>query len=156
MIKKNGFTILDLMVSVAIVGILVAMAVPQYNKYTARSNRVAMQAELMQVAAGLERYRAVQLSYAGANLNNLYGASAATYPKGSSGSRVLYTIVLGPPTTSSGPTVTGPLTTSWEMSAIPANKQAKDGLIKLNSLGQKCWNKDSDSSCMLNNPNQNW
>lgn len=156
MTKQSGFTLLDLMASVAIVGILAAMAVPQYNKYVTRSNRVAMQSELMQVSAALERYKAVQLSYTGASLANMYGSITSTYPKGSTGNRVLYNIVLGPPTLTGAPTVSGALSTAWELSAIPANKQTGSGLMKLNSLGQSCWNPDSDTNCMVTNTAQAW
>ncbi|WP_276488429.1 prepilin-type N-terminal cleavage/methylation domain-containing protein [Ectopseudomonas mendocina] len=36
--RSKGFTLIELMVVVAIVGVLVAIAMPQFNEYRARSN----------------------------------------------------------------------------------------------------------------------
>lgn len=154
--KKNGFTLIELMVTVAIMGILMSIAVPQYERYITRSNRIAMQADLMQIASALERARAVQLTYTGADLSsvNIYGST--TYPKGSTGTKVLYNLVLGPANSSSAPTTTGALSTNWEISAKPANKQVRDGLMKLNSLGQSCWNQGVDTSCTITDTSQSW
>ena len=155
--NNTGFTLLELMVSVLIIGILMAMAVPQYNNYINRSNRTAMQADLMRIASALERVRAVQLTYANAKLTdaNIYGS--AVYPVGSAGTKVLYNLTLGPSNgASTVQTVSADITTTWEISAVPANRQANDGMMKLNSLGQSCWNKGNATSCNVTDATQSW
>ncbi len=48
--KQFGFTFVELMITVAIIGILVAIALPSYRQYILRGNRAAAQAEMMDIA----------------------------------------------------------------------------------------------------------
>jgi len=116
-----------------------------------------MQADLMRIASALERVRTVQLTYANAKLTdaNIYGS--AVYPVGSTGTRVLYNLTLGPSNSAATvQTVSADITTTWEISAVPANRQAKDGMMKLNNLGQSCWNKGNATSCNVTDTAQSW
>lgn len=53
---QRGFTLLEILIVVAILGILVSIALPAYNQSVLRSNRAEGKSELMQVAADQERY----------------------------------------------------------------------------------------------------
>ena len=53
--RSQGFSLIELMIAVVIVGILAAIAIPMYSDYVTRSRRADGQATLMQVAQELER-----------------------------------------------------------------------------------------------------
>jgi type IV pilus assembly protein PilE len=61
----RGFTLIELMIAVAIVGILTAIAYPSYADSVRKSKRGHAKAALVELAQRAERYRTVQGSYAG-------------------------------------------------------------------------------------------
>jgi type IV pilus assembly protein PilE len=53
--KSKGFTLIELMIVVAIIGILAAIAWPSYQNYIKRSYRAEAKTELMDIAQRLEK-----------------------------------------------------------------------------------------------------
>lgn len=65
--KNKGFSLIELMIVVAILGILAAVALPSYSSYVIRSKRTECRAAIMQVMQQQERYftqQNVYLAYA--------------------------------------------------------------------------------------------
>ena len=62
--SKKGFTLVELMIAVAIVAILVALALPSYSRYIRKANRGEAQQLLMNWANNQEIWRANHTEYA--------------------------------------------------------------------------------------------
>lgn len=66
----NGFTLIELMIVVAIVGILASIAYPSYVAHVQRSHRVDAERALLENAQILERYYTQNNTYVGASLKD--------------------------------------------------------------------------------------
>ena len=66
--KIGGFTLIELMITVAVIGILAAVALPSYSSYVARAKRAEVRAEILKAEGWLERYYTE---------NNFYSSTAS-------------------------------------------------------------------------------
>jgi type IV pilus assembly protein PilE len=67
----KGFSLLELMLALAIIGILTLLSLPTYSHYIAREKRFETEVLLTQIAATLENYFTQHNSYQGATLESL-------------------------------------------------------------------------------------
>ena len=62
--QGSGFTLIELVIAVAVLAILASMAYPSYTRYMARSHRTQAQSYLMQLAQQEQQYFLDSRSYA--------------------------------------------------------------------------------------------
>jgi type IV pilus assembly protein PilA len=56
--NRKGFTLIELLIVVAIIGILAAIAIPQFSAYRAKANNTAATSDLRNLKTQLEAYYA--------------------------------------------------------------------------------------------------
>ncbi len=56
--NQKGFTLVELMVVIAILGVLAAIAIPKFNESTAKANTARIQADLRTLDSALVQYQA--------------------------------------------------------------------------------------------------
>lgn len=126
---QRGFTLIELMVVVAIVAILAAVAFPSYNNHVMKSRRAAAATCLMTQAQFMERYYTTNLTYVNAPNPAQCGDIAAFYSIGF---------------------VAAPTARNYTLRAVPqaaqAQRDTKCGTLTLTATGQRgaasttgCW-----------------
>lgn len=110
-----GFTLIELMIAVAVVGILAAIALPSYQEYINRGKRAQARSEVLRAEGWLERFY---------NENNRYADNAAN------NANTVFAARFGPVPSDGGPVnynVTAAVTaTTYTITAAPAGSMVGD------------------------------
>lgn len=127
-----GFTLIELMITVAIVGILAAVALPSYNSYVARARRADARTQLVQLSQFMQRFYVANDSYYQDRAGNLVYTQIPVNLKRSpaDGGTAVYTLPTDFTAASSSSYV---LTMVPESGGVMANDEC--GTFTLTSLG---------------------
>ena len=135
MVNQRGFNLIELMIEIAIIGILAAIAYPSYQEFVRKTNRVDTKTQMMDIAGQLQKYKIA---------NFIFFQSNTTTPItltdiGQSG-----TLPIAKPFYNV--TLTNVTANTWTLTATPivSSMQLGDGHLVLNHRGERCWTHGSD------------
>lgn len=143
--RQHGFTLIELMITVAIIGILAAVAYPSYTSYIVRANRSAAQSFMFAVNNKQEQYMLDARKYAAGS--TALTDMGMTVPADVS-SRYTITVACTMPTAVGNCTALAGAPT-YLITGLPIGTQlvndTKCGTLTLSNLGDKmpatsgCW-----------------
>ena len=140
--KMKGFTLIEVMITVAIVAILAGIAFPAYQEQTKKARRSAAEAALSGFAQAMERSFTEQGTYAEADGDSAVEAAGDNAAPSIfnteapiDGSNKYYDLLIY----EAGDT-------SYTIWARPKNIQAGDGRLELSSTGVRCWYEGADAT----------
>lgn len=137
--RTLGFTLIEVMIVVGVIGILSAIAFPSYNQYVQRTHRANARAALLQTAQWLERAATAQGTYPAAAaipagvLQVEGGRYAVTLPVLTAGTFTLRA-------TPNGAQATDPCAI-FQMTHAGVRTQVATAAVPAPLTAQECWNR---------------
>ena len=145
--QQRGFTLMEVMVTVAIVGILAAIAFPSYQDSLRKSRRTDAKNALTQAVANMERYYNQNNTYLNATMCTSTPTICATLGTCTGGictsTERNYTIALA-----------GITATAFTITATPQGAQAVDGALDINQVNRK--RHDANNNATFSSSEEFW
>ena len=141
----KGFTLIELMVVVAIVAILAAVVLPAYQDSIRKSKRADAQGALMSFANAMERHFTSNGTYLGAGTTGGNTGAPTIFATKSpvDGNSTIYNLTIKAVTAS-----------TYTLLASPVGGQASDGKLELDNTGARRW--DADNSGGFSTAENTW
>ena len=125
--KANaGFTLIELMIVVIVIGVLASIAYPSYNEYVTKARRAECKSAILQTANLLERYFTVNNTYS-SNFANIGGKNFS----GDNAASSSCTLAIGPEAAG------GNLASGFKITGTPTKTDSKCGNLTLDQKGVK-------------------
>lgn len=139
--RATGFTLVELMIVVIVLGILVAVALPSYQGYVIRTSRSAAKSVLLQAAARQEQYFSDHKSYADSMTDLGYASDPVNIDNQGqpAGTNIVYQVSVTPQNAARTTNATVPVL-YYTLAAAPQNRQTRDtkcGTLSLREDGQR-------------------
>ncbi|MBB3170126.1 type IV pilin protein [Simiduia aestuariiviva] len=134
---QQGFTLIEIMIVVAIVAILASIAIPSYQNSVTKARRADAQAALQGLAQAMERHYTSTGSYAKAAAAAADTGAPAIFSTKSpiDGSATYYNLKIHAANGS-----------AYTLAAEPIGAQAGNGVLVLTSTGRKGWDRNNSAS----------
>lgn len=135
----KAFSLLELLVALAILAIVVSVAVPVYTTYSLRAHRVNAEADLLRCAQGLERHATETMGYAMAVDTDGDGVGDVSTGPVSANLCVVSADVYEIRLQASN-------SNSFALRAVPRSDgvAATEGVLELDSVGNRRWDRNGD------------
>ena len=123
--KQRGFTLMELMIVVAIVGILASIAIPSYQESVRKSRRAEARAQLLEVAQYMQRFYSQNDSFATSKDGTAVGipSDLARVPRTAASGAQSYTISFTAPAAGAS----NPGLASFKVQAVRRSGSPVDG-----------------------------
>ena len=140
--NSPGFSLIELMIVVAIIGIISAVAYPSYTAYATEARRTDAQAVLMEASQFMERFYTENNRYDQDTGGTAVALPAALQESPRDAGDKAYDIAVAA------------TAATYTLTATPKGAQAGDGFVQITNTFAKGWDRDDNKT--LSTAEQSW